>query len=95
MKLKPLYDRVIIKRSKNTNDTIGGIIVPDIAKEQPSEGVVLAVGEGKYVDGVMRPLTVKVGDTVLFGKYAGSETTIDGEKLIIMREDEILGVLED
>ena len=96
MKLKPIYDRVVIRRSEVIKDkTEGGIIIPDVAKEQPCEGVVIAVGQGKYEDGVFRPLLVQEGSRVLFGKYSGTEVQWIGEKLLMMREDEILGVIED
>ena len=94
--IKPLHDRVIIRRIEDSTDkTAGGLFIPDTAKEKPQEGEVIAVGEGKYKeDGTRQPLDVKQGDRVLFGKYSGSEIKIDGEELLIMREDEILGVLE-
>jgi chaperonin GroES len=93
--IRPLHDRVIVKRIEETEQIRGGIIIPDTAKEKPQEGEVIAVGEGKYKDdGTRQTLDVKVGDRVLFGKYSGSEIKIDGEELLIMREDEILGVIE-
>ena len=94
--IKPLHDRVILRRIEdNVNQTAGGLYIPDTAKEKPQEGEVIAVGEGKYKeDGTRQPLDVKQGDRVLFGKYSGSEIKIDGEELLIMREDEILGILE-
>src|SRR6476620_12441783 len=94
--IKPLHDRVIIRRIEdNVNQTAGGLFIPDTAKEKPQEGEVIAVGEGKYKeDGTRQTLDVKQGDRVLFGKYSGSEIKIDGEEYLIMREDEILGVLE-
>ena len=94
--IKPLHDRVIIRRIEDSTDkTAGGLFIPDTAKEKPQEGEVIAVGEGKYKDdGTRQPLDVKQGDRVLFGKYSGSEIKIDGEELLIMREDEILGILE-
>jgi chaperonin GroES len=93
--LTPLHDRVLIKRIEDTNNqTAGGIIIPDNAKEKPQEGEVIAVGAGKYKeDGTRQTLDVKTGDRVLFGKYSGSEVKIDGEEFIIMREDEILGII--
>lgn len=95
MKIKPLHDRVIIRRIEETERIRGGIIIPDSAKEKPQEGEVIAVGEGKYKeDGTRQTLDVREGDRVLFGKYSGSEIKIDGEEYLIMREDEILGVLE-
>ncbi len=96
MKIRPLYDRVLIKRIEEKEQIQGGIIIPDTAKEKPQQGEVLAVGQGKRLeDGTLVPLDVKVGDKVLFGKYSGNEVKIDGEECLIMREDEILGVLED
>src|SRR6476661_8028565 len=94
--IKPLHDRVIIRRIEdNVNQTAGGLFIPDTAKEKPQEGEVIAVGEGKYKeDGTRQTLDVKAGDRILFGKYSGSEIKLDGEEFIIMREDEILGILE-
>ena len=93
--IRPLHDRVIVRRIEEGEQVRGGIIIPDTAKEKPQEGEVIAAGEGKYKDdGTRQPLDVKVGDRVLFGKYSGSEIKIDGEEYLIMREDEILGVLE-
>ncbi len=92
-KLTPLHDRVVIRRIQETETVRGGIIIPDTAKEKPQEGVVIAVGTGKYEKGQTVPLAVKEGDRVLFGKYSGSEIKIDGEELLIMKEDEILGIL--
>lgn len=95
-KIKPLHDRVIIKRIEETaGQTAGGLFIPDSAKEKPQEGEVIAAGAGKYKeDGTRQTLDVKEGDRVLFGKYSGSEIKIDGEELLIMREDEILGIIE-
>ena len=94
-KIRPLQDRVIVKRVKEEEKTKGGIIIPDSAKEKPIEGEVLAVGNGKVLeDGKVRPLEVKKGDKVLIGKYSGSEVKLDGEEHIILREDDILGVLD-
>ena len=95
-KIQPLHDRVIIRRiEESTDKTAGGLYIPDTAKEKPQEGEVIAVGEGKYKeDGTRQPLDVKVGDRVLFGKYSGSEIKLDGEEFLIMREDEILGIIE-
>ena len=95
-KIKPLHDRVIIKRIEDSTDkTAGGLYIPDSAKEKPQEGEVIAVGEGKYKeDGSRQTLDVKKGDRVLFGKYSGSEITLDGDEFLMMREDEILGVIE-
>jgi len=95
MKIRPLQDRVIVKRIEEEEKTKGGIIIPDTAKEKPQQGKVVAVGKGKVgEDGKVTPLDVKVGDRILFGKYAGSEVKLDGEEHLIMREDDILGVLE-
>lgn len=95
MKIRPLQDRVIVQRVQEEERTKGGIIIPDTAKEKPQEGKVVAVGKGKVNDdGKLMPLDVKVGDRILFGKYSGSEVKLDGEELLIMREDDILGVLE-
>ncbi len=93
--IKPLHDRVIIRRIEDSTDkTAGGLFIPDTAKEKPQEGEVIAAGEGKYKeDGTRQPLDVKAGDRVLFGKYSGSEIKLDGEEFIIMREDEILGII--
>jgi chaperonin GroES len=95
MKIKPLYDRVVLKRIENTADkTKGGIIIPDTAKEKPQEGEVIAVGAGKRDEaGKIHALEVKKGDRVLFGKYSGTEIKIDGEDVVIVREDEILGII--
>ena len=94
MKIKPLQDRVIVKRMEEEHKTSGGIIIPDSAKEKPQQGKVLAVGPGKVLEGGTRvDMTVKVGDLVLFGKYSGSEVKIDGEEVLIMREDDILGII--
>ena len=93
--IKPLQDRVILRRIEEGEQIRGGIIIPDTAKEKPQEGEVIAVGEGKRKDdGTRQSLDVKAGDRVLFGKYSGSEIKLDGEELLIMREDEILGVIE-
>ncbi len=94
--IKPLHDRVIIRRIDDASDkTAGGLYIPDTAKEKPQEGEIVAAGQGKYKeDGSRQTLDVKEGDRVLFGKYSGSEIKIDGEELLIMREDEILGIIE-
>ena len=96
MKIRPLQDRVIVRRIEDAVEkTKGGIIIPDTAKEKPQQGKVIAAGKGKVnEDGKVTPLDVKVGDTILFGKYSGSEIKIDGEEHLIMREDDILGVVE-
>ena len=93
--ITPLHDRVIIRRIEdNVNQTAGGLFIPDTAKEKPQEGEVIAAGQGKYKeDGTRQALDVKAGDRVLFGKYSGSEIKLDGEEFIIMREDEILGII--
>ncbi len=93
--IRPLHDRVIVRRIEEGEQVRGGIIIPDSAKEKPQEGEVVAAGEGKYKDdGTRQSLDVKKGDRVLFGKYSGSEIKLDGEELLIMREDEILGIIE-
>jgi chaperonin GroES len=94
--IKPLHDRVIVKRIDESADkTAGGLFIPDTAKEKPQEGEVIAVGDGKYKeDGSRQTLDVKAGDRILFGKYSGSEIKIDGQEYMIMREDEILGIIE-
>ena len=93
-KIIPLHDRVILKRIDDGEQIRGGIIIPDTAKEKPQEGEVIAAGEGKYKeDGTRQPLDVKKGDRVLFGKYTGAEIKIDGKDLLIMREDEVLGII--
>jgi chaperonin GroES len=95
MKLRPLHDRVIVKRLEEERTSPGGIVIPDTAKEKPIKGEVLAVGNGKVLEnGDIRPLDVKVGDKVLFGKYAGTEVTVDDQELLVMREDDIMAVLE-
>ncbi|HEY7725466.1 MAG TPA: co-chaperone GroES [Anaeromyxobacteraceae bacterium] len=95
-KIRPLQDRLIVKRVAEEEKTKGGIIIPDTAKEKPIEGKVIAAGNGKVLeDGKVRPLDVKAGDRVLFSKYAGTEIKLDGEEHIIMREEDILGVVED
>jgi chaperonin GroES len=95
VKIRPLQDRVIIKRIAEEEKSKGGIIIPDTAKEKPQEGKVIAVGKGKVNDdGKLIPLDVKVNDRILFGKYSGTEINIDGEEHLIMREEDILGVLE-
>jgi chaperonin GroES len=94
-KLTPLHDRIVVKRIAEAETTRGGIIIPDTAKDKPQEGEVVAVGKGKTNDeGKTFPLAVKPGDRILFGKYAGTEIKIDAEELLIMREEEVLGILE-
>lgn len=92
-KLTPLHDRLLVRRVTDMESVRGGIIIPDTAKEKPQEGVVVAVGTGRYEKGQTIPLAVKEGDRVLFGKYAGSEIKIDGEELLILKEDEVFGIL--
>jgi chaperonin GroES len=93
--IRPLHDRVLVRRIAEDEQSRGGIIIPDTARERPQEGEVVAVGEGKYrTDGVRQSLDVRVGARVLFGKYSGSEIKLDGEELLIMREDEIFGIVE-
>mgnify|MGYP001122523535 CR=1 FL=1 len=95
MKVKPLHDRILVKRIEEGEQVVGGIIIPDTAKEKPQQGKVVAVGAGKIDDkGKRLPLDVKDGDTILFGKYSGQEIKLDGEEFLIMREDEVLGVIE-
>jgi chaperonin GroES len=95
MKIRPLYDRIVVQRLEEKETVRGGIIIPDTAKEKPQEGKVLAVGKGKMLeDGRVIPLDVQVGQKVLFGKYAGNDIKLDGEEYTLMREDEVLGILE-
>lgn len=94
MKLRPLHDRVLVKRLEEGEAVVGGIIIPDTAKEKPQRGQVIAVGSGKLLDSGQRvPVDVKAGDSILFGKYSGSDVKIDGQEYLILREDEILAVL--
>ncbi len=94
MNLRPLSDRVVVKRMEEEKTTAGGIFIPDSAKEKPAKGEILAIGEGKRADnGSIMPMSVKVGDKVLFGKYAGQEVKVDGEDVLVMREDEIIAIL--
>ena len=95
MALRPLHDRILVRRLEEAEQQRGGIIIPDTAKEKPQQATVLAVGSGRITDdGKVQPLDVKAGDKVVFGKYAGTEVKIDGEELLIIREDDVLGVLE-
>jgi len=95
MALRPLHDRLLVKRLEEKEQVFGGIIIPDTAKEKPQEAKVVAVGPGKVTDdGKVQPIDVKVGDTVVFGKYSGTEVKVDGDELLIIREDDVLGVLE-
>ena len=94
-RIKPLGDRILVKRVKEEERTKGGIIIPDTAKEKPQEGKIVAVGKGKYTDdGKLIPIEVKAGDKILFGKYSGSEFKLEGEDLLILREDDILGIID-
>jgi chaperonin GroES len=95
MKIRPLQDRIIVKRLEEEERTKGGIIIPDTAKEKPSEGLIIAVGKGKVLEnGTQLPLDVKKNDRILFGKYAGTDIKIEGDEFLIMREDDVLGVIE-
>jgi chaperonin GroES len=95
MKLRPLHDRILVQRVEEVTTTKGGIIIPDTAKEKPAEGKVIAVGNGKIgEDGKKIPLDIKKGDRILFGKYSGSEVKIEGDEYLIMREDDVLGIIE-
>jgi len=95
MKVRPLHDRIIVQRVEEDEQRVGGIIIPDTAKEKPQQGKVIRVGKGKVEkDGKVTPLDVKEGDTILFGKYAGQEIKVDGDEYLIMREEEVLGVIE-
>ncbi len=95
MNVRPLYDRIVVKRLEEQETKIGGLFIPDSAKEKPQEGEVVAVGKGKRLDdGKLVALDVQVGDRILFGKYSGSEIKLDGNEFMIMREDEVLGILE-
>ena len=96
MKVRPLHDRILIRRIEETENIRGGIIIPDTAKEKPQEGIVVAVGNGKILDdGTRLNLEVKEGDHILFGKYSGTDIKIEGEEYLILREDEVLGILAD
>ncbi|MEE8426974.1 MAG: co-chaperone GroES [Woeseiaceae bacterium] len=96
MKIRPLHDRVIVKRMDEERTSPGGIVIPDSAAEKPIKGEVIAAGNGKILEnGEVRPLDVKPGDTVLFGKYAGTEVKVDGDELLVMKEDDIMAVIED
>jgi chaperonin GroES len=95
MNIRPLHDRIIVERLEEETKTAGGLIIPDTAKEKPQQGKVIAVGKGKKTeDGKVLPLDVKVGDKILFGKYAGTEIKIEGQEFLMMREDDVLGVVE-
>jgi chaperonin GroES len=95
MKIRPLHDRVIVKRLESETKTAGGIVIPDSAAEKPVQGKVVAVGKGKILeDGNVRPLDVKIGDKILFGKYSGTEVKVDGDELVVMREEDVMAVIE-
>ena len=95
MKIRPLHDRVIVKRLEEERTSPGGIVIPDSAAEKPVQGKIVAVGKGKILeDGNVRPLDVKVGDKILFGKYSGTEVKIDGDELLVMREEDVMAVIE-
>jgi len=95
MAIRPLHDRVLVRRLEDETTSPGGIVIPDSAKEKPAQGKIIAAGNGKILEnGDVRALDVKVGDTILFGKYAGTEVKVDGEELLVMREDDIVGVVE-
>jgi chaperonin GroES len=95
MKIRPLHDRVIVKRLESETKSAGGIVIPDSAAEKPVQGKIVAVGKGKILeDGSVRPLDVKVGDKILFGKYSGTEVKVDGDELVVMREEDVMAVIE-
>jgi len=95
MKIRPLHDRVIVKRLESETKSAGGIVIPDSAAEKPVQGKVVAVGKGKILeDGNVRPLDVKVGDKILFGKYSGTEVKVDGDDLVVMREEDVMAIIE-
>ena len=95
MKIRPLYDRIVVKRVEEQEQKVGGLFIPDSAKEKPQKGEVVAVGKGKRLeDGKVIPLDVQAGDRILFGKYSGSDIKLDGDEFMIMREDEVLGILD-
>ena len=95
MKIRPLHDRVIVKRLESETKSAGGIVIPDSAAEKPVQGKVVAVGKGKILEGGdVRPLDVKVGDKILFGKYSGTEVKVDGDELVVMREEDVMAVIE-
>lgn len=95
MNIRPLYDRIVVRRTEEEQKTAGGILLPGSAQEKPQQGTVLAVGNGQITENGVRPLEVKVGDKVLFGQYAGQTVKVDGEELLIMKESDVLGVLEN
>jgi chaperonin GroES len=95
MKIRPLHDRIIVKRIEEEKKTSSGIVIPDVAIEKPTQGEIVATGKGRLCDGLLHPLEVKVGDKVLFGKYSGNSFKVDGVEFLQMREDDIIGVIED
>lgn len=96
MKIRPLHDRILVKRLQEEEKSTGGIIIPDTAKEKPAEGRVISAGNGKILEnGEIKPLDVKEGDRILFGKYSGTEVKVGGEEYLIMREDDVLGIIEE
>ena len=95
MKIRPLHDRIIVKRLEEERKTASGIVIPDTAAEKPDQGEVLAIGKGKLLeDGKVRPLDLKVGDKILFGKYSGTEVKVDGDELVVMREEDVMAIIE-
>ncbi len=94
MSIRPLHDRIVVRRTEEEQKTAGGILLPGSAQEKPQQGVILAVGNGQITDNGVRPLDVKVGDTVLFGQYAGQTVKVDGEELLVMREEDVMGIVE-
>ena len=95
MKMRPLHDRVIVKRLEEDRTSLGGIVIPDTAAEKPTQGMIVAVGNGKILEnGQVRPCDVKVGDKILFGKYSGAEVKLEGEELVVMREEDVMAVIE-
>src|SRR5687767_10345302 len=95
MKIRPLHDRIIVKRLEEERKTASGIVIPDTAAEKPDQGEVVAIGKGKILeDGNVRPLDVKIGDRILFGKYSGTEVKVDGDDLVVMREEDVMAVIE-
>lgn len=95
MKIRPLYDRLVVERKEDEHTTSSGIVIPDTAKERPTRGVVVAVGTGKLEDGKLRALAVKIGDVVLIGKYSGTEVKVDGKEFVVLREDDVMAVVEE
>ena len=93
MKIRPLYDRIVVKRIEQQEQMHGGLYIPDTAKEKPQQGEIIAAGPGKYEDGKLVPMTVKVGDKVLYGKYSGTEISLDGDTVLILRESDVLAVV--